>query len=157
MQILATLTLERRVRDAGFTLIELLIVVTLMGLLMSLVLPAISGMMPGVELRRSVAQLAAVLRSARSTALSRASEISIEFDQEQGEYGIEGGERRYQLGGRIRWQDADFAEVFAPDENRRVRFFPHGGSNGAAFVLENEDRRYQVRVDWLTGAVEIND
>ncbi len=157
MRALPTLIPDRRNKVAGFTLIEMLIVMTLMGLLMALVLPAISNMMPGVELHRSAVQLAAALRRARSDAVSGAREINIEIDQQQGEYGIEGGERRYKLGGRIRWMDSDFTAASALDDIRRVRFFPHGGSSGAAFALENDDRRYQIRVDWLTGAVAIDD
>lgn len=157
MQTLSTLPPDMESEIAGFTLIEMLLVMTLMGLLMALVVPAFLEMMPGVKLHRSAVQLAAALRSARSTAVLRASETSVEIDQEQGEYGIEGAGRRYKLGGRIRWMDADFAPAPAADEMQRIRFFPHGGSSGAAFALENDDHRYQIRVDWLTGAVKIDD
>jgi general secretion pathway protein H len=153
----STLIQDRRIAVAGFTLIEILIVITLMGLLMALVLPAFSRVMPGIELNKSAVQLAAALRSARSTAVSRASEVSIEIDQEQGDYGVEGVGKRYKLGGQIRWMDSEFAKVSAADEVRRVRFFPHGGSSGASFALQNDDRSYQIRVDWLTGAVTIDD
>jgi general secretion pathway protein H len=157
MRALSTLTTDRRTTVAGFTLIEILLVMTLMGLLMALVLPAFARVMPGVELHKSVVQLASALRSARSTAVSRANEVCIEIDQDQGLYGIEGAEQRHKLAGQIRWMDSEFTKVSAGDDVRCVRFFPHGGSSGAAFALENSDRRYQIRVDWLTGAVRIDD
>jgi general secretion pathway protein H len=158
MRALTTYQSRSHSRLAGFTLLELLIVLTLIGLIMSVVLPSIVRVLPGVQLHRSATGLAAVLRSARSKAVSSARTVTVEFDPELGEYGIGGGKQRYQYGGELRWLDADFAELqLNADEQRHVQFFPHGGSSGAQLALENNGRQYQINVNWLTGAVQIDE
>lgn len=158
MRALTTYQSRSRSRLAGFTLLELLIVITLIGLLMSVVLPSIGRVLPGVQLHRSATELAAVLRSARSKAVRSARIVTVEFDPELGEYGIGGGKQRYEYGGELRWLDADFAELQRnADEQPRVQFFPHGGSSGAQMALENNGREYQINVNWLTGAVQIDE
>src|SRR5258705_13990107 len=57
--------------DGGFTLIELLIVLAIMGLVMAIAMPAYRAVMPGVELRSTARQAAAVFRAAPNLAILR--------------------------------------------------------------------------------------
>ena len=43
------------------------------------------------------------------------------------------------------------------DSQGRVRFFPDGTSTGGRLTLTQNERKYYVVVDWLTGRVELVD
>jgi type IV fimbrial biogenesis protein FimT len=75
---------RRNVR--GFTLTELLIVVTIMGILLAVSVPALSRFAGSWRLNGAAANMAMVMRSARAAAVSKDVNVVFTFDDEKGEY-----------------------------------------------------------------------
>jgi general secretion pathway protein H len=72
----------------GFTLIELILVLVIMGLLTSLVAPAITSL-AGLKLKTAARRIAAGLRYARSQAVTTGSDYQVVFNLEKGEVTVE--------------------------------------------------------------------
>jgi general secretion pathway protein H len=139
----------------GFTLVELLVVLLVLGLLL-----AASG---GAGLLRPPAPSAAVdaqrladaLRVARSQAVSRNRETALVLDLATRSWRV--GAARSE-----RWSPALDVELTAAASEAMsragaIRFFPDGSSTGGTIRLRGGDRAATVRVDWLTGAVRLDD
>lgn len=72
----------------GFTLLELILVLVIIGLLTSLVTPAITSL-SGLKLKAATRRIAAGLRYARSQAVTTGSDYQVVFNLEKGEMTIE--------------------------------------------------------------------
>lgn len=72
----------------GFTLIELILVLVIMGLLTSLVAPAITSL-AGLKIKTAARRIAAGLRYARSQAVTTGSDYQVVFNLEKGEVTVE--------------------------------------------------------------------
>ncbi len=68
----------------AYSLIELLVVLVLVGLLSSLALPRLGGMVDRAAVRGAVAELTAILAGARQVALLRSSVTDVVFDSAAG-------------------------------------------------------------------------
>lgn len=137
--------------ERGFTLIELIVVLAVMSLLIASVPIIMSGGVAGLELKAAARDVANALRHARGRAIALNDEVVFSIDGETGRYAVAPGER----GGIL----AEGTEVVVrPDATAgQVRFFPDGGSTGGWVTISKDQRRYDVRIDWLTGQVTIDD
>ncbi len=70
----------------GFTLTELMIVITIMGILLAVTAPAMSRFAGNWRLNGAAANMAMVMRSARSAAVSKDINVVFTFDEDTGEY-----------------------------------------------------------------------
>lgn len=70
----------------GFTLIEILLVVIVLGVIAGLTLPNMRGAYNDVILKTSVNDLAFLMRYAQSRAVSKASEVRLEFNSDNDRY-----------------------------------------------------------------------
>ncbi len=71
---------RRRTGSAGFTLLEILVVMSILGLVYLMALPALSGALAGPRLERQARQLVATLREARATAILQGREVRFRVD-----------------------------------------------------------------------------
>jgi len=145
-------------RPAGFTLLELLVVLAIAGLLVSLVPPVISAVVPGTKIKVAARELAVTLRDARNQAISRSMAVEMQFDFDKSVYKMRGGEDHVLPRG-VRMaliEDATGSTVVQiGDEPYRLRFYPDGSSSGTAIRLGNDEIHYQVSVGWLMGRVAL--
>lgn len=167
-----------RARAGGFTLFELLVVLLIIGLVSALVMPRLAASLPGVQLKSSARAVAASLRYARSKAVSESRPYVALFDRTQRLLAVEpiqesiDAQESQSL--RVILNTSELKNVYEfPDgvefgvrDNRDlgegrdpfpIFFFPQGHSTGGKVVMKNVRRKqYTIRVDTITGAVEID-
>jgi general secretion pathway protein H len=141
--------------EAGFALIEILCVLAIIGMLAAIILPAIPRATTRAKLESYAVETAVLLKADRNAALRRQIQVTTQVDAAS--RSIRSG-----VSGRvIRWPndvsvDATLASRCA-DRNagRSIDFFPSGMSCGGVIALARPGMGFEVRVNWLTGGVDI--
>jgi general secretion pathway protein H len=139
------------VAERGFTLLELLVVLAVMTLLIGAVPIVMTGGLSGLELQVAARDVADTLRHARGRAIALNDEVVFALDRESGRYAVTPGQRAGAL--------AEGTEAVVKPNNAldTVRFFPDGGSTGGRITISRDQQSYDVRIDWLTGQVTVDD
>lgn len=142
-------------REGGFALIEILAVLAIIGLLAAIILPAVPRGTSRAKLESYAVETAALLKSDRATALRRRVRVAIEVDAPMRLI-------RSNLTGKSVTLPADVSldAVLASrcadrPAGRSIDFFPSGMSCGGVIALARPGMGYEVRVNWLTGGVDI--
>jgi general secretion pathway protein H len=141
--------------EAGFTLIEVVCVLAIIGLLAALVLPAIPRGTSQARLAGYAVEVAALLKGDRNAAIRSRAQVATSLD----------AERRIVISGATASiveipADVTFEALLAQRcGDRRVGatidFFPSGASCGGVIAIARQGVGYQIRVNWLTGGVEV--
>jgi len=151
---------------AGFTLLELLVVLAIAGLLVSLVPPVVSAVVPGVKLKVAARELAVTLRDARNRAITRNAAVDVTFEFEPPRYVVANGDPSLLPSGvQMAILDSDAGSPaqsiasldIGPDEKYRLRFYPDGSSSGVTVRIGSRDTHYLVGVGWLMGRVSVSE
>jgi general secretion pathway protein H len=146
---------ERDTGEQGFALIEMLCVLAIIGLLAAIVLPAIPRATTRAKLESYAVETAALLKADRNAALRRQIQVTTQIDAETRSIrsGVTG--RVIRLPNDVSL-DAMLATRCA-DRNagRSIDFFPSGMSCGGVIALARPGMGFEVRVNWLTGGVDI--
>lgn len=148
---------NRGVRGArGFTLLEMLAVILLIGIAAAAVAVSVTQGLASARVRAASGELAAALRATRAQAIVKGSEQSFELDVRRLSYrAADGREAHLPAGMQV---SITSAREDQPDAHTgRIRFFPDGSSTGGHITLQRGNRRWQVNVAWLTGAVGVTD
>lgn len=140
--------------QAGFTLLEMVVALVILGLATVLVLPDRLGGGGAVELKAAARELASGLRRTHDAAITTNSETVFTVDVARRSWRAAGGKERQAPRG------AEISVVTAKSEivnsgTADIRFFPEGGSTGGGVRLERGGQVYTVKVDWLTGRIEV--
>ena len=139
----------------GFTLIELLVVLAIVGLVLALIPGFMLRSQPGLDVEVAARAIADGLRLARSQAMlsNRDQVFALDVEERQFRAGRDQPLNQLDRDLQLRLYTAQ-AELL--DATRgQIRFFPDGSSTGGAIGLNLDDQEVEVRVDWLTGQVEI--
>jgi general secretion pathway protein H len=146
---------ERGSGERGFALIEMLCVLAIIGLLAAIILPAIPRATTRARLESYAVETAALLKADRNAALRRQIRVTTQVDAAGRSIrsGVTG--RTIRLPNDVSL-DAMLASRCA-DRNagRAIDFFPSGMSCGGTLALTRPGMGYEVRVNWLTGGVDI--
>ena len=167
-------------RNRGFTLVETVVVLVLISLSIALITPSLSRFSKRVELKATAQKVSGILRSFRSESIQKGRVYQILFDsgtgeiriralekeeqegekkQEEGKKGTEEAatqERRYALPGGVQIKEVKIPSPEFPSDLPTIEFYPTGGSNGGAILLEMQDQKgYWIKVHFLTGIVGI--
>ncbi len=135
--------LRRGTKNAGVTLLEMLVVVTLVGLLASVVAPSVTAGLETVRLRASAERLAASLRLARERAVRTRHYLEVTVDPQS---------RRVELrdleGDYVRdWELPEGITVKA-EKPQAFLFAPDGTPPAVRLALENRrGRTAEVEMD----------
>lgn len=140
---------------AGFTLIEVVCVVAIIALVAALVLPAVPQATSQARLAGYAVEIAALLKRDRNAALRGHASVATTLDADRRE--VRSGASRALVEIPA---DVTFAALLAQrcsgnPAGSTIAFFPGGQSCGGAIAISRNGIGYQIRVNWLTGAVEI--
>jgi general secretion pathway protein H len=141
--------------ERGFALIEMLCVLAIIGMLAAIILPAIPRATTRAKLESFAIETAVLLKADRNAALRRQVQVTTEVDAASRSI------RSGVTGRVIRWpQDVKVDTTLAlrcADRNagRSIDFFPSGMSCGGVIALARPGMGFEIRVNWLTGGVDI--
>lgn len=144
-----------RASERGFTLLEMVAVLALIAIMAAVLLPFMPRHTSRSRLQAYVLQTAALLKEDRDAAIRRGSGVATLVDTRS---------RLIRSGASadaIRIPDDVYFEALLPrtchqrEALATISFFPSGMSCGGAVALTRENVGFEVRVNWLTGRVEI--
>jgi general secretion pathway protein H len=144
-----------RSSERGFTLLEMVCVLALIAMMAAVLLPYMPRHTSRSRLQGYVLQTAALLKEDRNAAIRRGTGVATLVDTQS---------RLIRSGASadmIRIPDDVYFEALLPRTcNQRealstISFFASGMSCGGAVALTRESVGYEVRVNWLTGRIEI--
>jgi prepilin-type N-terminal cleavage/methylation domain-containing protein len=146
----------------GFTLVELMVVVTIMGILLAVSAPAMSRFAGNWRLNGAAANMAMVMRSARSAAVSKDVDVVFTFDDAQGQYSYiedtngngdaDAGERQSAV--QTLPPGITINDYTVPQTT--VTFNGKGSTaDGGTIVMKRDSYEVQIRVYSGTGNIEV--
>jgi general secretion pathway protein H len=144
-----------RACERGFTLLEMVCVIALVAMVAAVLLPLVPRNTSRARLQGYAIEAASLLKADRNVAIRRGTEVSTLIDASS--RAIRSGATAQLI--RIP-EDVRF-EALLPQSCRRraalstISFFADGMSCGGAIALTRLDSSYEIRVNWLTGRVEI--
>jgi general secretion pathway protein H len=141
--------------EDGFTLLEMVCVVAIVMILAAIVMPAIPRGTSRTRLEAYAIETASLLKADRDAAVRRRVQVGTEINA------VRRTVRSGATGRSVRLpEDVHFEAVLAARCNRRaagtsIDFFASGMSCGGTIALTRPGAGYDIRVNWLTGGVEI--
>jgi general secretion pathway protein H len=141
--------------ERGFALIEILCVLAIIGLLAAIIFPSIPRATSRAKLESYAVETAALLKADRTAALRRQIPVATQVDAATRSIrsGVTGRVIRFPADVSL---DTYLASRCADRiAGQSIDFFPSGMSCGGTIALARPGMGYQVRVNWLTGGVEI--
>jgi len=144
-----------RASQRGFTLLEMVCVLALIAMMAAVLLPFIPQHTSRSRLQAYALQTAALLKADRNTAIRRGVDVATLVDASG--RSIRSGASADMV---IIPDDVRFEALLPQTCNRRqalstISFFASGMSCGGTIALTRLDAGYEVRVNWLTGRIEI--
>ncbi len=141
--------------ESGFTLLEMVCVLALIAMMAAVLLPFIPRDTSRSRLQAYALQTATLLKADRNAAIRRGVNVTTLVDT--GSRSIRSGATAEII--RIP-DDVRFDALLPQTCNRRaalstISFFASGMSCGGAIALTRLDAGYEIRVNWLTGRIEI--
>ncbi len=155
---------SKKVCQAGFTLLELIVVMTILGMVASLVIPHIgSGQV--TLLKAQVREAVAVLNYARRSAIVEGQRKVARFyegnqDDKSSQPKVPG--QWISRGATLQWgetnqdkpQSADQDKPQSAEQTYQITFYPEGGSSGGELILSYLEYKAIIRINPLTGKIE---
>jgi type II secretion system protein H len=151
----------------GFSLIELIVVLVIVSLLTALATPSLTKTLQRMELKTASKKISAILRFCRSESVNKNRITLASFDTEahlvsilSAELGEEKStlERSYPIPQDVEVGKIEVGKTLMETSHPSFEFYPNGGSNGGSAVIRREQGgAFFIQVDFLTGAVKLED
>ena len=142
-------------RAEGFTLIEAVCVLAIVGLVAAIALPQMPRATTRTRLTGYAVAIAALLKADRNAAIRTHAVVSTSLSAAKRSVRSGAGGGTIVLPEDVAF-DAILAESCAGrPAGTAIDFFPSGMSCGGTIALARPGAGYQIRVNWLTGGVEI--
>ena len=142
-------------RQRGFTLLEIVCVLAIIALLAAVLLPFIPHQTSRSRLQAYALQAATLLKADRNAAIRDRTNVATVVDAQA--RAIRSGASR----AVIRIPDDVRFDALLPQTCRQrtalstINFFANGTSCGGTIALTRLDAGFEIRVNWLTGRIEI--
>jgi len=143
------------VAERGFTLLEIVCVLAIIALLAAVLLPFIPHQTSRSRLQAYALQAATLLKADRNAAIRDRTNVATVVDAQA--RAIRSGASR----AVIRIPDDVRFDALLPQTCRQrtalstIDFFANGTSCGGTIALTRLDAGFEIRVNWLTGRIEI--
>jgi general secretion pathway protein H len=146
---------ERGTSQQGFALIEILCVLAIIGMLAAIILPALPRATTRAKLESYAVQTAVLLKADRNAALRRQIQVTTQIDAAARSIrsGVTG--RMVRIPDDVSLDAIVASRCADRNAGRSIDFFPSGMSCGGVIALKRPGMGYEVRVNWLTGGVDI--
>lgn len=151
----ATRATRRRSSRRGVVLLDVILAMAVIALGAFILLPAPRGAVGMTELQAEAIRVAATFRQGRANALRSRKPVDIAVDPERRTVTARGGSSvEVRLGIAMVWVTSDQCPVSAG--RRALRYLPDGRSCGGVLTLSAGGGSMRLRVDWLTGRVDMS-
>jgi general secretion pathway protein H len=143
-------------RAAGFTLVEMLVVITILGLIAAISLPALTTPSDSVRLRAVTSEIIAALRMTRAAAITAHRDMALVLD-------LDARTLQSPAVPQKRLPPELTAEMVIAEPERispsrgAFRFFSDGSSTGGDIRLHLAGREARICISWLTGQTREGD
>ena len=140
---------------AGFTLLEMVAVIAIVAMLATVLLPLVPRATSRQRLAGYAVEAAALLKADRAAAVRQNAQVNAQIDAPGRVIRSGSTGKIIQIPG-----DVSFQAVLPLTCNERparstISFFATGMSCGGTIVLSRLGTGFEVRVNWLTGGVEV--
>jgi general secretion pathway protein H len=140
---------------AGFTLLEMVCALAIVGLMAAVLLPAIPRQTSRTRLEAYAIETAALLKADRNAAIRRRLDVTTQVDAPSRSLRSGASGQTVHVPEDVRFEtllprNCDNRPVVAS-----ISFFASGMSCGGVIVLARLDAGYEIRVNWLTGRIEV--
>jgi general secretion pathway protein H len=139
----------------GFTLLEVVCVLALVAILAAIVVPALPRGTSRARLESFAVEAAAMLKADRDSAIRNRVQVATEIDAPLRVVRSGATGRVIRLPADVRFEAILAARCNNRPAGPTIRFFASGMSCGGTIALTRLGVGYEVRVNWLTGGVEV--
>jgi general secretion pathway protein H len=146
---------KRGAAQDGYVLLEMVCVLAIIGLLAAVILPAIPRATGRTGLQRYAVAAAALLEGDRVAALRQRARVATLIDAETRTIRSGAGDGVVQLPEDVRLDAMLPARCYDRPTGMSIDFFPSGMSCGGVVALTHSGAEYEIRVNWLTGAIDV--
>ena len=140
-------------RASGFTIIELIVVLLIVLLGMTVVGANFSKVSPALQLKTVGGEIVSALRFARTQAVSTQQAVSVRFNLYENTYQVQGQQQTLKLPEDLTLSLVILTKNYAGNEIASIIFYKDGSSSGAQVLLELDNHKKQIEVNWLTGKI----
>ena len=142
-------------RQDGYVLLEIVCVLAIVGLLAAVILPAIPRATSRAGLEGYAVAVATLLKADRVAALRRRVRVETLIDAQARTIRSGGDGRIVRVPADVRLDAMLATRCYDRTTGMTVDFFPSGMSCGGVIALTRSGFGYEVRVNWLTGGVDV--
>ena len=142
------------------TLVELLVVLGIIGLVVGISVPALTGFTKQVRLKTAIRQVAGLVSLARSTAISSHEDQAVVINPERREISVVGVTSGDALEQAVRLPSSVTVQVMVggqPATHTQFVFRSSGSLNGRSvtLVLADHERQHTITINGTTGSVSV--
>jgi general secretion pathway protein H len=142
-------------RERGFALIEILCVLAIIGLLAAVILPTFPTSTSRTKLEGFATETAALLKADRNVAIRRQIQVATRVDASTRSIRSGASGRIVRLPSDVVMNAMLASRCSDRVAGKSIDFFPSGMSCGGTITLVRPGISLEIRVNWLTGGVEI--
>jgi len=146
---------ERAAGEGGFTLIEVVCVLAIIAMLAAILLPEIPRGTSRPRLEAYALEIASVLAADRNAAIRHRGAVATEVDAADRSVRSGASSRTIRVPIDVQFDAALASRCNQRESGSIIVFFASGMSCGGVIALTRLGIGYQIRVNWLTGGVEI--